>query len=257
MIDPYSPLYFALLFLGLTLLAGVTGCASEPVPESEDAVYTVTRIDEPVRIDNRWEKEPWNRIPSLRVDNHMGEEPEHRPVVEVKAAYDNEAIYVIYRVEDQYVRCAITDYQGPVFRDSCVEFFFTPATDVSRGYFNLETNCIGTALFHFQREPRSREGRSRISPEDFDRIEISSSMEEPVDPEITDPVTWTLEYRIPFDILENYFDIERPAPGVEWRANFYKCADDTSHPHWLTWSVVDHPVPDFHRPDYFGTLRFE
>jgi len=44
---------------------------------------------------------------------------------------------------------------------------------------------------------------------------------------------------------------------VTWRANFYKCADSTSHPHWLTWSPVDHPTPHFHLPAFFGTLEFE
>ena len=23
-----------------------------------------------------------------------------------------------------------------------------------------------------------------------------------------------------------------------WRANFYKCGDDTSHPHWAAWSPL-------------------
>ena len=42
-----------------------------------------------------------------------------------------------------------------------------------------------------------------------------------------------------------------------WRANFYKCADRTSHPHCLTWAPVDFPVPNFHLPRSFGVLEFE
>ena len=40
------------------------------------------------------------------------------------------------------------------------------------------------------------------------------------------------------------------------RANFYKCADKSAHPHFLAWNRVDTPAPDFHRPDFFGELTF-
>ena len=79
-----------------------------------------------------------------------------------------------------------------------------------------------------------------------------------VDPEIAKPTTWTVEYRIPLDLLAKYYPkAVKPAPGVTWRANFYKCGDDTSHPHWLSWSCVDRPKPDFHAPTSFGTLVFK
>ena len=51
--------------------------------------------------------------------------------------------------------------------------------------------------------------------------------------------------------------VEKPGTGVSWRANFYKCADKTSHPHWLTWAEIDYPNPKFHLPDFFGRLDFE
>ena len=38
------------------------------------------------------------------------------------------------------------------------------------------------------------------------------------------------------------------------RANFYKCGDKTAHPHYLSWSPIDTPKPDFHRPEFFGEL---
>jgi hypothetical protein len=56
--------------------------------------------------------------------------------------------------------------------------------------------------------------------------------------------------------MEKYSTFVKPAPGVKWRANLYKCADATSHPHWLTWSKVDYNRPNFHLPDYFGELEF-
>ena len=96
-----------------------------------------------------------------------------------------------------------------------------------------------------------------IKMEDFANIEIAHSMPEIVDPEITEPTTWTVEYRLPFSILKNYADVVMPASGETWRANFYKCADATSQPHWLTWAPVEFSRPNFHLPEFFGTLSFE
>ncbi len=236
-----------------------TGAPEHPVNQHietlADPVYTVTRLSQPVEIDSKWDKDPWNDIAALHLNQHMGDEPDPRPEVYAKVAYDEEAIYVIFQVHDQYVRCVVDEYQGPVSRDSCVEFFFTPGTDISKGYFNLETNCGGTALFAFQKE-RGVE-RVNIPRSQFDRIDLAHSMPRIVEPEITNPVTWTIEYRLPIDILTRYTDISTPAPGVEWRANFYKIASGTSHPHYLTWSFVDHPVPQFHLPEFFGSIVFE
>lgn len=262
------------LLVASSLLFLVAACSGESDPADRESAsvsqaeveperglhrtYSVTRLSEPVEINSVWDKAPWNGIEPLKIQHHMGDEPEHRPGVQAKVAYDEDAIYVIYRVEDQYVRCALTEYQAPVFRDSCVEFFFTPSNDLADGYFNLEMNCIGNALFHFQRGEGEQRERARLSYEHFQELTIAHSVEpEMVAEEHEEPLLWTLEYRIPFDMLEEYSPITRPTSGVEWRANFFKIGDHTSHPHWLTWSVIERERPAFHVPEYFGTLVFE
>lgn len=202
-----------------------------------------------------WNTSPWGDLPSVPLLNHMGEKPVHFPKTRVKLAYDENSIYVMFRVEDRYIRATATSHQDDVYKDSCVEFFFTPGTDLSKGYFNLEMNCGGTLLFHFQAKPRKN--RIIIPVEDCRKIACVNSLPHIIDPEITDPVTWTVAYTVPVALLEKYCPTDPPAPKTVWRANFYKCADNTSHPHWLTWSPIDHPVPDFHRPQSFGTLQFD
>ena len=236
------------LFTGLLFLLSSYAITDTP------AEYTVTRLTQPVEINSIWNKSPWKDIPTLTLDHFMGDRPEHQPDVQAKVAYDKEAIYVIFQVKDRHVRCVTEQYQGSVYKDSCVEFFFTPAADVSRGYFNLEMNCIGTALFKFH--DTRNDSLVEVSKADFDKVKVAHSVSSPVIDEIREPTTWTVEYRIPFGILNKYVNLTRPAPGVEWKANFYKIANDSSHPHWLTWSKVDLPKPDFHRPEFFGTLTF-
>jgi hypothetical protein len=118
-------------------------------------------------------------------------------------------------------------------------------------------NCGGTMLFHHQDHEDRSSTRIPISAEDIDKMKVAHSLPRLIPDEIEEKTTWYLEYAIPFEILNEYYKLEYPESGSVWHANFYKCADQTSHPHWLTWSPVDFPRPNFHLPQFFGELTFE
>lgn len=217
-------------------------------------IARAARLAEAVIAGAHWDMPPWREVPSLPIRNFMGGKPEHFPKAHVKIAYDPSAVYVMFRIDDRYVRATAEKHQDSVCGDSCVEFFFTPGPDGSAGYFNLEMNCGGTMLFHFHPES-AREG-IEIPARDCETIATSHSLPRIVDPEIEEPVTWTVAYAVPVALLSQYTRVCPPAPRATWRANFYKCADNTSHPHWLTWSPVDYPRPNFHLPQGFGLLEF-
>lgn len=214
----------------------------------------VSRLTSVPAIDSSWDKKEWSTIEAIKIDNYMGRLPEHQPKTLAKMGYDSENIYVIFKVEDQFVRAVTDGFHEPVWEDSCCEFFFTPGKDIDKGYFNLEMNCGGTLLLHFNKV--ARKDMVEVDVADCKKIEISASLPPIIDPEITEPTTWMLEYKIPIAILEKYTTVEKPATGVTWKGNFYKCGDKTSQPHWLTWSVVDEPDPNFHVPESFGSLEF-
>lgn len=217
--------------------------------------YRIQRIKDNPTIDADWNKAAWKFITPITLEYYMGKEPAHQPKVQAKVAYDDDHLFIIWNVEDQYVLAKRTKHQQDVWRDSCVEFFFTPGGDPqARGYFNLETNCTGVKLFHAHAAGRKDE---KITDAELASVVTATSLTGPIDPEIAKPTAWTLEYKIPFTLLAKYLKIDRREPGVTWRGNFYKCADDASHPHWLTWSPVTHSEPSFHLPKYFGILTFE
>jgi hypothetical protein len=217
--------------------------------------YEVERANGTVELKGRWNGPEWGGVEAIEVKHYMGTEPEHPPKTEAKVLYDDDFVYVIFRVEDRYVRAVAKKYQDSVYQDSCVEFFFTPGEDISAGYFNIEINCGGTMLFSHQ---KAREVDNRpVSDDHCEKVKIFHSEPKIIEPEKQDATIWIIEYKVPFDVLEKYASVDRPAEGVVWRANFYKCGDATSHPHWLTWSVVDRPTPDFHVPECFGTLEFK
>ena len=96
-----------------------------------------------------------------------------------------------------------------------------------------------------------------LDPVDIQQIEIAHSLPQIIDPEIAEPTTWTIEYKIPISLLQKYSNVTKPKPGITWRGNFYKCGDKTSNIHYLTWALVDNKNPDFHLPQFFGELKFE
>jgi len=221
--------------------------------KTDEKTYFVHSISQPIVPDADWNKPAWRSITPLDVNYIVGDTPKHVPAVQAKLAYDAKYISVIFHVQDRYVRAGARCGKDPVCQDSCVEFFFAPCGDKTTPYFNIEINCGGMMLFKYQ--PPG--GFVWVEDSEYNQVEIAASMPRHVDPEMTDPVTWTVEYRFPFEMLTTYRPIEKPAPGVIWKANLYKCADQTSHPHWLSWSPIDLPKPKFHVPQFFGTLEFQ
>lgn len=195
----------------------------------------------------------WAHIPEYPLHHFMGSRPRHFPRVRFRLAYDDASIWIEWRVEDRFVLAATEQHQGAVCRDSCVEFFFTPGPDPAIGYYNLEINCGGTMLFHAH--PAGATDPILLSAGALDSVTVKASLPRWVRPEHREPLRWTLQCRLPFHVL-NHMPFTRPEPGAVWRANFYKCADASSQPHWLTWAPVDFPTPRFHLPEFFGNVLF-
>lgn len=217
--------------------------------------HKVKAVTEKITIDGKWDKPVWKKVEPVKIGNRMGDEPRFRPTTEAKVLYDATNVYVIFRVHDKFVKSTVTAFNGHVSGDSCVEFFFSPNASEPGHYFNLEINAGGTPLIFFVTKPRKES--KKFSDSLIAQIEIAHSLPAVVDPEIAEEINWTIECRIPLEILKEYTEVTMPKPGVAWRANFYKTGSDTSNPHYYTWSPVSNPEPDFHLPAYFGTIHFD
>jgi hypothetical protein len=75
-----------------------------------------------------------------------------------------------------------------------------------------------------------------------------------IDPEMDEPMSWGLTCRIPTDIMSPYVGPLTLDAASTMRGNFYKCADQSSHPHWLSWQPLGEQL-NFHQPKYFGDLH--
>ena len=153
-------------------------------------------------------------------------------------------------MKDRYVQALSEGDQQQVCLDSCVEFYVRPAS--SPRYFNFEFNCGGRMLLYEIEDLNTRK-YTRLPVEELAEIDRFHTLPEIVNPERIEPTVWRLGFRIPIDFFVRHVNADRRLAGQEWSANFFKCADKTSHPHWLAWRSV----PDFHVPDGFGKLIFE
>ena len=198
----------------------------------------------------------WQRAEEKKLDAVYAESSDHHPDVRVKLLYDENAVYGMFQVHDRYVRATRTKDQDQVCNDSCVEIFLHPGTN---GYHSFEMNCCGTLLSYFirnaQRHPNGFEDFSILPPEDLALVKRYPSITAPSIPEeITEPLTWTLGFEIPMEFFTRW-GAAVPQSGTVWRGMFYKCGDQTSHPHWL--SCEKYPTLNFHQPEFFGEMIFE
>jgi hypothetical protein len=159
--------------------------------------------------------------------------------------YDRERLKVRLRAEESAI---LSRFSGPldmVCRDSCLEFFFSPLAGDPR-YFNFEFNPQGALYLGFG--PDRRHSIRQYIPSYRELFAV-----EP----FTARGGWGVDFSIPLDFIRIYTPDFSPGPGEKFRANFYKCGDETETPHYLAWNPVDTPQPDFHRPEFFGEIVFE
>lgn len=171
----------------------------------------------------------------------------YKPVTSFSIAYTHRYIYINYYVQGNYLLAINSRDNGPVFEDSCVEFFVQIPGD--KEYYNFEFNCIGTAL---AAKRESRDVFRYFDTEQMKTIKRFSPLGSRPFQEMQGMFSWELLVAIPFDLL----GLDGENLPEKLNVNFYKCADASSLPHYLTWNKVETEMPDFHRPEYFGELFF-
>lgn len=175
----------------------------------------------------------------------------YQPEVHFRMAHNGKAIWVKFYVTEEFILAERTETNSATHRDSCVEFFIDPLQDGN--YYNFEFNGIGTT--HLAYGP-GRKDRSFIDAQLIkDQIKIMSSLGNEPFKEKDGGHSWEMTVVIPSRVFTHSPEIN--LKNLKAKANFYKCADDTSRPHYLTWNPVGTERPDFHQPTYFGNLVFE
>jgi hypothetical protein len=166
------------------------------------------------------------------------------PSVDFAMAWNENHLFLKYYVKEKHAG-AVTDYNnGPVWQDSCCEFFVSPD---DQGYYNLEINCIAAALFGWHGVENQKASEQTIA-----LIERSSTLGNTL-PLSVDNAQWELVVKVPVVVFFRHPSLQL-SKGFSFRANFYKCGDKTKIPHFVSWNPIIAPEPSFHQPEYFGRV---
>lgn len=169
---------------------------------------------------------------------------EKRPEVFFSIAHNHRSVLLKFYVEEKEIRACVTQTNGAVWEDSCVEFFISPD---GTGYYNFEFNCLGTVHAAFG---ESRNGRRLLPEQLLKKIGTHTRLTKK-----EDQYYWEILAAIPIEAFA--FHSLQSLDGMIGKANFYKCGDGLSHPHYLSWSIIRVERPNFHLPEFFGEIRFE
>jgi len=173
----------------------------------------------------------------------------YKPKLSFRIGHTGKEIWLKYYVTEKYILALETSTNGDVYKDSCVEFFISADGE---NYYNFEFNCIGTIHIGYG---AGRAKRQPVPVNLAEKIEVESSLGNQPFEEKTGNFEWEMMIRIPLDSFA--FDKIRSLNGLKVTANFYKCGDNTTEPHFVTWNPIGTENPDYHRPEFFGKMLFE
>lgn len=189
-------------------------------------------------------------VPTRKVAcNNWANNYPYAPHVEFRMAHNGEAVFIRFDVKESCTLARVTEDNGEVWTDSCVEFFLS--LDDS-GYYNFEFTCIGKALAGFRKErPHATHGDTGV----MQSIKRHSTLGNANFEEKTGDNAWTLTVAIPATAFFKH-DVKR-LNGLKAKANVYKCGDNLSKPHFLSWQPIDTSTPNFHVPQFFTEIEFQ
>jgi Carbohydrate-binding family 9 len=169
----------------------------------------------------------------------------YKPVVAFDIARTDKNLYIRYFVRGNSLKAFYEMDGSPVYTDSCVEFFMKQVDDAE--YYNFEFNCIGTCDASRR---QSRDLKVSLSGAEYASIRRYSSLEHTSFPEKRGVYSWELVVSIPFTVM----GLDPANLPEKILGNFYKCADNTENPHFVSWNPIHLPQPNFHCPEFFGEI---
>lgn len=167
------------------------------------------------------------------------------PVDHIRAwfqlCWNENGLHVRMQAREKDILHRFTGQLDPICNDSCLEFFFSAEADGR--YINAEINPNG-AINLCLRYDRYRHIR-------LVRNDLQKLLQ--VQPFFTED-GWGVEYCFPVNFLQIFYPELSLTAGKALRANFYKCGEDTTIPHYLAWNNIETATPDFHQPAFFGKV---
>lgn len=215
----------------LTILALVVGCMSTSHADAMD-FYTPPLVSAPLmaktpNIDGLLEPNEWTQAGTASKFIMLGGGSEPSAQTEMWVGYDAHCLYIGAMLHDPSpsdIKAEITDRDGAVYSEDCLELYFDPANTGER-YIHFIINPLGTRY----------DALDRDETVDY-RWEAKTARLES---------GWSVEMSLPFE-----GDIP-PSPGATWG---FVAARNV--PHLGQLSASSRLLNSFHEPENFGAIIF-
>ena len=280
------------LLLPVVLWLGASALAEDtrwkfPCAETDIAHYTAYRTAEPIKIDGKLDDAAWRQAPlSPRfVDILTG----GRVIHDTRAAvvWDDQYLYVSYRVEEPFVRAKFTNHNDFIYNDNDVECFIAGPD----AYYEFEINAFNTCYeaFFVWEDTYERSGlskwpecaRSKLVPfngvgftthprggrlgnfkHTLPGLRTAVHVDGTINNDTDRDRGWTVELAFPWSSLRWLATDGRSLPpkdGDVWRMDFsrfntYKEAPPAKDSGGWFWTP--HGVWDSHIPECFAIISF-
>jgi hypothetical protein len=130
------------------------------------------------------------------INNYPWGRPEICPDSFAEINLCDDGILIHLSTDEQNIRATITEDNGPVCQDSCLEFFFSPCPEISNAYFNFEINPLGTLYVGFSADG-TRKSSKAIDFSEFKNI-FNINVKK-------DDSHWEASYKVPYKLIKKYF----------------------------------------------------
>lgn len=231
---------------GTPLLTALLRWAAEQA-QPGFATTIATRSWSPVTVDGRLDEPIWSQARPCPLAYTFPTRGAPRQPTTAQLAWDEENLYVAFRVSDSDAWALERDRDGNLWEDEVVEIYIDPEGD-GRDYKEFEVNPRGTVIDLNIADP------ARLADVDTFRRWNAAGWRTAVvvdgDPTVRgeNDRAWTVEMAIPFADLG-----VTPKPGDAWRVQLYRIdRPREGEPEFSAWSATD----TFHNPSRFGRLRF-
>lgn len=164
----------------------------------------------------------------------------------LRMRWEDQSLKLRYQVQEPQMRRMVTEHNGRVWEDSCVEAFLQREGQAE--YVNIECSASASILVG---KGEGRANRSLFPVDFIQTIEHSITILE----NSNKRSRWNLDVTLPLYDL-GLVRKDEDVKNVQLRGNFYCCGDKLATPHFLAASEIGTLKPDFHCPSYFVPLRF-
>lgn len=178
---------------------------------------------------------------------NWGDNYSYKPVASFSLAHGKNDLYVRFFVHGNCLRAVNHTDQSPVEEDSCVGLVLR--NQDSDQIFDFAFNCIGTCLA--TRKTATEKHLLDISL--LRSIRRFTDLQPRAFCEMEGLFHWQVVVALPFHLL----GITSETLPFVLSGNFYKRADATALPHYLSWIPVKNAHPDFAHPECLGELVLE